>query len=383
MTEIFLIRHTQAEGNESRMMQGHWDGDITKLGEKQIAALAERFKDVRIDALVSSDLYRTRATATAITKYHGIEMKTDPRLREIMVGPWETRYFGDIEHESPELLNKFLFDPENFYFPGIESYYEVQRRMCAAMFEIAQENEGKTVAVVSHGAAIRCFMSYVIGVGFNDKSALPIFDNTAVSRLVFSAGHFTCDYMNDTSHLDPISLPEWGKAANLRGEPVDPSRISDLYARAYRDTWIISKGSEKGYREETYLSAACEHYRTMNESVMELFDGDVPAGLLDLDVKRGMEDNTGWISLLYLMPEYRGHGCAAQLLSRAEQMYKKLGRRALRLTVSETNEKAVKFYFRSGFEKISEIKGIGGRLLLLEKSFDKEKQFIIKETENA
>ena len=29
MTEIYLIRHTQAEGNRYRIMQGHWDGDVT------------------------------------------------------------------------------------------------------------------------------------------------------------------------------------------------------------------------------------------------------------------------------------------------------------------------------------------------------------------
>ena len=42
MTEIYLIRHTQAEGNRYRMMQGFWDGGVTDLGKKQIEALEER-----------------------------------------------------------------------------------------------------------------------------------------------------------------------------------------------------------------------------------------------------------------------------------------------------------------------------------------------------
>ena len=29
MTEIYIIRHAQAEGNLYRMMQGNWDGDVT------------------------------------------------------------------------------------------------------------------------------------------------------------------------------------------------------------------------------------------------------------------------------------------------------------------------------------------------------------------
>lgn len=383
MTEIFLIRHTQAEGNISRMMQGHWDGDITPLGELQIAALAERFRDVPVDVLVSSDLYRTRATASAIIKYHRLEMVTDPRLREIMLGDWEGRYFADLAYESPELTERLWNDPEKFYKPGTETCFDVQRRMCEVMFEIAQKNEGKTVAVVSHGGAIRYFMSFVTGIPLNNRAELPVLDNTAVTRLLFSEGRFTCDYMNDTSHLDAELLSEGGTAPNLRGRPVDPASIKELYASAYRDTWILSRGSAKGYQEEIYLSAACDHYRIMHESVMELFDRDVPAGLLDLDVRRGVEENIGWISLLYLFPDYRGRGCAMQLLSRAEQLYKKLGRKALRLTVSGTNEPAVRFYARAGFEKISAEKRGGNETLLLEKRFDKEKKFLVKESENA
>ena len=47
MTEIFVIRHVQAEGNLYRHMQGHWDGGVTPLGVRQRDALAERFRRFR------------------------------------------------------------------------------------------------------------------------------------------------------------------------------------------------------------------------------------------------------------------------------------------------------------------------------------------------
>ena len=68
MTEIYLIRHTQAEGNLFRAMQGHWDGDVTALGLQEIDALAERMRDVKIDALYASDLKRAVLTAGAIRR---------------------------------------------------------------------------------------------------------------------------------------------------------------------------------------------------------------------------------------------------------------------------------------------------------------------------
>ena len=49
MTEIFLIRHTQAEGNIYRMMQGFWDGAVTEAGVRQQRALRERFLSVPVD----------------------------------------------------------------------------------------------------------------------------------------------------------------------------------------------------------------------------------------------------------------------------------------------------------------------------------------------
>ena len=42
MTELFLIRHAQAEGNRYRMMQGRWDGDVTPRGYKEINLRAMR-----------------------------------------------------------------------------------------------------------------------------------------------------------------------------------------------------------------------------------------------------------------------------------------------------------------------------------------------------
>ena len=58
-----MIRHAEAEGNLYRIVQGQHNSFITPRGHRQIACLAERFKDVQLDALYSSDLRRTVTTA--------------------------------------------------------------------------------------------------------------------------------------------------------------------------------------------------------------------------------------------------------------------------------------------------------------------------------
>ena len=69
MTEIYLIRHTQAEGNRFRMIQGFWDGEVSRQGYRQIEALAERFADIPVDAVYASDLSRAVLTAEAIARH--------------------------------------------------------------------------------------------------------------------------------------------------------------------------------------------------------------------------------------------------------------------------------------------------------------------------
>ena len=65
MTKVYIIRHAEAEGNLYRRVHGWYNSLITDNGYRQIAALRGRFADVHIDAVYSSDLFRTMTTATS------------------------------------------------------------------------------------------------------------------------------------------------------------------------------------------------------------------------------------------------------------------------------------------------------------------------------
>ena len=133
MTEIYLIRHTQAEGNRYRMMQGFWDGGVTDLGKKQIEALEERFRDFPMDAVYSSDLKRAVMTAEAVARRDGGPIRTSRQLREINIGPWEKKFFGNVCHETPDLANTFMYDAENWQMDGAETYAQVRDRALAEL----------------------------------------------------------------------------------------------------------------------------------------------------------------------------------------------------------------------------------------------------------
>ena len=102
MTTLYVIRHAEAEGNIYRRLHGQYNSRITANGERQVAALAERFRNIPIDAVYSSDLFRTRQTAAAITGPKGLPLHTDPRLREVQTGCWENVTFGWLERTERE-----------------------------------------------------------------------------------------------------------------------------------------------------------------------------------------------------------------------------------------------------------------------------------------
>ena len=366
MTEIYLIRHTQAEGNRYRIMQGHWDGGVTARGEQQIELLAGRFRDLPVDAVYTSDLYRARHTAEAVARWRRLPIRTDKRLREINVGPWETEFFGNAFHAEPELARRFVYDPDSFYLAGAETYAEVGERALAALEEIARENEGKTVAVVSHGVTIRCLMSRITGINLREVQALPICRNTAVTHLFWDGARFSVDYYNDASHLDPLPEPAWGRNGDVRHESLDPSEEPGFYQACYADAWRAAHGDLSGYSAPVYLESAKKHYRADPESVLRMLVGDETIGLVDMDTRRGALAGYGWLSLLYLRPEYRHQGYGIQLLGRVYRKYQKLGRRSLRLNVAVSNRDARAFYEKEGFTLLGRDGGADG-LLLLEK----------------
>ena len=368
MTEIYLIRHTQAEGNVYHAMQGHWDGDVTALGLREIDALSERFRDVPIDALYSSDLHRAMLTADALRRCRPMELRTLFDLREINVGPWEARFFADIQWETPELAELFLHRAEAFYLEGAETYGEVRRRAAAALEKIAKENDGKTVAVVSHGVTIRCLLSHILQKSLDDPT-LPICGNTGVTHLYYENGAFRPDYINDCSHLAALDLPEWSRTPNLRGEPIDPEAEAEFYAGCYADAWRAAHGTLEGFNSETYLAAAAEHHRADAGTVLRFFEGEESVGLLDLDPRRGRLAGYGWISLLYLDEAHRAKGLGVQLLGRALMYYRLRGRRAVRLQAAEDNTAALRFYEKHGFRRLSSERGRFGKLYLMEYRF--------------
>lgn len=368
MTQIYLIRHTQAEGNLYKVMQGHWDGDVTELGLREIDALAERFKNIKMDAVYSSDLYRTCLTAKALTKYNDLQVIRDRRFREINMGSLEGCFFGNAVKNEPDSMNKFMHSPWEWYWEGAETLKQVAERAVPAVKELAERHAGQTLAIVSHGITIRCILTGLLNLPLNGPEMAPIVGNTSVTKLCYDGETFRLEYLNDCTHLDVLQLSDWMQRDIIRHESFDPASDPAYYNHCYRETWAAAhSGNMHGFSPETYLNAAIQHYRRDKDAVLRLYYEDKIAGLVDLDGMRGIHAGYGWISLLYLEPEFRHRNLGIQALGRALMYYRKRGNSAIRLNVAASNAAALKFYERNRFRILSAEPGANGPLYLMER----------------
>jgi len=201
MTVVYLIRHAEAEGNLYRRAHGHYDSVITDRGYRQIAALAKRMENVHFDAAYSSDLTRTQTTALAVTRTHGLPLRISPKLREVGVGEWEDRTWTWLAKFDRERLLAFNTELTRWSVPGGERIEDVRDRMLRALREIVAAHPNETVAVFSHGMALRTLVGTLQGLSLAEIDKTGHAENTAVTRLEAEGGDIRVIFRDDASHL--------------------------------------------------------------------------------------------------------------------------------------------------------------------------------------
>ena len=377
MTTIYLIRHAEAEGNLYRRVHGWYDSLITDNGYRQIAALEKRFRGISIDAVYSSDLFRTRTTARAVYVPKGLELHTHPGLREMNLGDWEDMTFGFVRHYWPEELARFNATDPDWTAPNGEGFYQLGDRMERAVREIALAHPGQTVALFSHGMAIRQLISRVREVPPADWYTVPHGDNTAVTRLTFDGERLAIQLELDNAHLpeaiSTLARQAWwrkgGKAqdVNLWYAPLDQERDWTIYLEARRESWVLAYGAGVPFDREEALQNAGDNLSRTPWGVTLAFAGDQLAGVLELDPSRYAGDNAGYIPFCYIVPERRGQNLGIQLIGQAVSVYRPMGRDRLRLRCAPYNDRAQRFYKKYGFTKIGDEENSRVPLEILEK----------------
>ncbi len=191
MIKLLIIRHGETIENAGNICQGQQHGCLSELGIQQAKNLASSLKDELIDVLYSSDLQRAIDTANEILTFHSkLELQTDTLLRERSLPLWEGLRF-----------------PENWkweYLPeGSETNEDMMNRARQFISKLLKTQDGKYVAVVTHGGMIRAFRTVIANKPASDYFSWDVSKNTSVSRVELHVdGNHRLLEVNNTDHLD-------------------------------------------------------------------------------------------------------------------------------------------------------------------------------------
>ena len=211
---LLLVRHGQTIDNVNGDLGTVVPGPpLTDLGEEQAAAIPAALADEHVEAIYASTMQRTSLTALPLAAAAGLRVEILDGLQEISAGVFEGKsdkesvrgYMGTIIswwHDSAARV------------PGGESGDEFFARFTDAIARAVAAHDG-TVAVFSHGAAIRTWASAIsknIDEAFSRVHELP---NTAMIVLEGSPaeGWITTHWdgepvggeaLNDPTAADPV-----------------------------------------------------------------------------------------------------------------------------------------------------------------------------------
>src|SRR5690349_24067405 len=131
---LLIVRHGATANNAQARYTGQSDAGLSALGTAQAEALARRLAGEQLDAIVSSDLARARATADAIAAYHpGVRPRLDADLREVALGAWEGHTPAEAAALHPAAYARWQADAVEVAPPGGETVRAFQGHVARAL----------------------------------------------------------------------------------------------------------------------------------------------------------------------------------------------------------------------------------------------------------
>lgn len=208
VTTLYLIRHGETEGSETKRYKGSIDVPLSKKGIKQIkrtsAFLKEKIKkqasskylsylrDIhktkgarghggihpsqcygerkgsretqRLAAVYTSNLSRAVKSAEIIARPYKLKPIQMKELRERSFGIWEGMSFTEIKERYPEEFSAWAGNPLKYSPIEGESTVEVEKRVMKAVNTILKKHKGDEIAIVSHGGVSRIILCRLLGI---------------------------------------------------------------------------------------------------------------------------------------------------------------------------------------------------------------------------
>ena len=216
-TRIYLVRHGTVAPTWHGRIYGDLDVPLSAAGQDEARAVAELLRERPLSRVVSSGLSRAQFGAEAIGRARAkpLEVRVDPRWREISRGTWAGLTFQELEDRDPGAWERWSADPAEVRPPGGESLGDLLARVLPAARELVRECPGQEVAVVAHGWTLRTLVAAALG-----------WDLAACARLVMPPASLCA--LDWCAEEDPVGGPHGGGVAPHQSPPPIRARLLGL-----------------------------------------------------------------------------------------------------------------------------------------------------------
>lgn len=155
--KLYLIRHGETDWNAKHLYQGQGDRPLSALGKKEAQKLTQELKQIKVDALFSSDLKRAYETAKIVNRLHKLPIQADPLLREINFGKMEGQTHTEVLRKNKAYFLKNGLVNYRYIFPEGESWQIVHKRV-VKFFRKLKNTPYRTVFIFCHQGTLKAFL---------------------------------------------------------------------------------------------------------------------------------------------------------------------------------------------------------------------------------
>ncbi len=159
---IYLLRHGEIKGSETRRFIGQTDVGLSPKGGDQARFWQGYFNGIKLDRVFSSPLSRCIDTARIVTGLADDGIIRVHELREIDLGAWDGQPFAQVKALYPRAWAARGNDLVHYRPPGGESFADLFDRVVPAFQNLVHHDSGNSL-IVAHAGVNRMILCHLLG----------------------------------------------------------------------------------------------------------------------------------------------------------------------------------------------------------------------------
>lgn len=207
MKNVYFVRHGETESNMGGFYQSP-DVELSQKGHEGARAVAERFKHINVDTVLSSPFTRARQTAEHIAEATQRPLGICDHAHEVLNASvmWGKHFDSEVgkTYEAEKAKN---FNNPDWQPNGAENYYLVSQRVNRVIAQL-EENEDSNIVLVSHGNFLRYLIARLMLAGKDDVEtntiiykSLARMSNVAITFFEYDEAKWKLITWNDFAHF--------------------------------------------------------------------------------------------------------------------------------------------------------------------------------------